>query len=166
MLTLVNKNRELLKQWLLWVNHVKEIEDESKHIQRALERYAKAQLVNCSIFYKGMFAGSVELGMRKSYGIKKGELGYWLGAEFQGKGIMQKSTSKMLDIGFKKYTLDKIILKCAVTNERSCNVAQKLKMRHEGRLQDEIKVNDVVMDVDVYAILKHEYVGCDSHHTD
>jgi len=156
-LSLVNQNRELFKEWLLWVDHVQTVEDEEKFIKRALERYAKSELVNCMIFYKGKLAGNVEIGMRKGYGIKKGELGYWLGAEFHGKGIIQKATAKMLEIGFKQYKLDKIMLKCAVKNKRSCNVAQKLGMTHEGRQRDEISVNGVVMDIDLYAILKREF---------
>jgi ribosomal-protein-serine acetyltransferase len=158
MLALVNKNRELFKTWLLWVDSVREVNDETKHIQSSLERYAKGQLVNCVIFYKGNLAGSVEISMRKGYGIQKGELGYWLGAEFHGKGIMQKATAKMLKIGFEEYNLDKIMLKCAVKNERSCNVAQKLGMTHEGRQRNEIVVNGVVMDVDSYAILKDDFI--------
>ena len=70
---------------------------------------------------------------------------------------MHKATKKMLEIGFELYSLDKIILKCAVANERSCNVAKKLKMSHEGRFRDEIMVNNKVMDIDIYAILKKEY---------
>jgi len=158
MLKLVNKNRELFSQWLLWVKSVREVKDEKKHIQSSLEEYAKGQLVNCSIFYKGRLAGNVEIGMRKGYGIKKGELGYWLGAEFHGKGIMYQATTKMLEIGFEQYNLDKIMLKCAIKNERSCNIAKKLGMSHEGRQRDEIVVNGVVMDVDIYAILKKEYL--------
>jgi len=50
------------------------------------------------------------------------------------------------------------MLKCAVRNERSCNVAQKIGMSHEGRFCDEIVVNGVVMDLDIYAILKKEYL--------
>ena len=157
MLLLVNKNRELFKEWLLWVDFVQTVEDEEKFIKRALERYANGELVNCVVFYKGKLAGSVEIAMKKGYGITKGELGYWLGAEFHGKGIMQKATAKMLEMGFNEYNLDKIMLKCAVRNERSCNVAQKLGMSHEGRQRDEIVVNDVVMDVDSYAILKREF---------
>jgi len=158
MLVLVNKNRELFKMWLLWVDFVQTIEDEEKFIKRALECYAKRELINCMIFYNGKLAGNVEIRMRKGYGIQKGELGYWLGAEFHEKGIMHKATAKMVEIGFEKYNLDKIMLKCAVKNERSCNVAQKLGMSHEGRQRDEIVVNGVVMDIDIYAILKREYI--------
>ena len=154
---LTEKNREAFKRWLLWLDNVERVEDSKAFIEKTLERYAKQNYINCMIFYKGKLAGNVEIGMKKGYGIKKGELGYWLGAEFQGKGIMHKATAKMLEIGFKEYNLDKIMLKCAVENERSCNVAQKLGMSHEGRQRDEIVVNGVVMDVDVYVILKREF---------
>lgn len=157
-LVLVNDNRELFKEWLLWVDFVNNTEDEEKFIKRSLERYANGQLVNCMIFYKGRLAGNVEIDMRKGYGIKKGELGYWLGAEFHGKGIMHRAVEKMIEIGFKQYKLDKIMLRCAVKNERSCNVAQKLGFTHEGRQLSEIVVNGVVMDVNIYAILRDEYL--------
>jgi ribosomal-protein-serine acetyltransferase len=157
MLVLLNKNRELFKKWLRWVDFVNTVEDENKFIKRTLEQYANGELVNCMVFYRGSLAGNVEMSIKKGYGITKGELGYWLGAEFHGKGIMQKATKKMLEIGFNQYKLDKIMLICAVTNERSCNVAQKLGMSHEGRQIDEIVVNDVVMDIDIYAILKREF---------
>jgi len=158
MLALVDRNRELLRKWLLWVDFVNTIEDEEKFIKRSLERYAKSKLVNCMIFYKGELAGNVEIGMKKGYGIKKGELGYWLGAEFHGKGIIRQSVRKMIEIGFEEYGLNKIMLKCAVQNERSCNVAQNLGFTHEGTQRGEIVVNSVVMDVDVYAILRDEHL--------
>jgi len=33
-------NRELFKEWLLWVDFVNNTEDEEKFIKRSLERYA------------------------------------------------------------------------------------------------------------------------------
>jgi len=45
------------------------------------------------------------------------------------------------------------------------NVAEKLGMSHDGRQRDEIVVNDVVMDVDIYGILRREFVGCVSQRT-
>ena len=59
----------------------------------------------------------------------------------------------MIEIGFEYYTLDKIILQCAVDNERSCNVAKKLGFTHEGRFKNEIALHGVVMDV--YAIFRN-----------
>ena len=158
MLALVNDNRELFKEWLLWVDFVNTIEDEEKFIKSSLERYADDKLLNCMIFYKEKLVGNVEISMAKGYGTVKGELGYWLGAEFHGKGIMHRAVAKMIEIGFEQYKLDKIMLRCAVKNERSCNVAQKLGFTHEGRQRSEIVVNEVLMDVNVYAVFRDEYL--------
>ena len=158
MLALINDNRELFKKWFLWVDSVKSIEDEERFIRRSLERYTDGKLLNCMIFYKEKLVGSVEISMAKGYGIVKGELGYWLSAKFHGKGIMRRAAAKMIEIGFEHYKLDKIMLRCAVKNERSCNVAQKLGFIHEGRQRSEIVVNGTLMDVNVYAVLRDEYL--------
>ena len=157
MFSVIDSNREVFKKWLIWLDSVQRVEDEEEAIKGFLSKYAQRRVVNCVIFYKGVLVGDVELGIHKGYGIKKGELGYWLDSKFHGKGIMQRAAKTMLAMGFNEYALDKIILKCALSNERSCNVAQKLGMRHEGRLIGETKLNGVLMDVDIYGILKSEF---------
>lgn len=72
---------------------------------------------------------------------------------------MHRAAKKMLEIGFEKYQLDKINLRCAIQNERSCNVAKKLGMSHEGRHRSAIKVNELVMDIDLYSLLRTEFKG-------
>jgi len=158
---LVNTNRELFRTWLIWVDDVQCVEDENAFIKTCLERYANGSLVNCMIFYKKQLVGNIELTFKEDYGVQKGELGYWLASEFHGKGIMHRAAKKMMKIGFEAYEVDKINLRCAIQNERSCNVAEKLGMRHEGRHHSEIKINDVVMDIDLYSMLKSDYIPMD-----
>ncbi len=156
---LVERNRVLFRTWLEWVDGTKSVEDTKAFIYHALESYAKQRSVNCMIFYNNRLVGNVGLlGMRKNYGVKHGEMGYWLDAKFHKKGIMHRAVNKMVEIGFKHYDLDKINLRCAIKNERSCNVAEKLNFAHEGRRRAEVVVNGVVMDVDVYGILRNEYL--------
>ena len=154
---LLERNRELFRTWLDWVDSSTTIEDTKAFINHEMQQYANHKSVNCMIFYKNRLVGNVALlGIRKGYGIKRGVLGYWLDTEAQRKGIIQKSVKKMIEIGFEHYALDKITLRCAIENNRSCNVAKKLGFTHEGRLKNEIALHGVVMDVDVYAVLKDE----------
>ena len=154
--TLVERNRELFRTWLDWVDSSITIEDTKAFINHEMQQYANHKSINCMIFYQNRLVGNVALfGIRKGYGVKRGELGYWLDAEAQRKGIIQKAVKKMIEIGFEHYALNKILLRCAVQNERSCNVAQKLGFTHEGRFKNEVVLHGVVMDVDVYAILKN-----------
>jgi len=156
--SLIDSNRENLRKWFIWIDSIQSIDDEKKAIETFLRKFAQQKLLKCVIFYKGVLVGIIELRINRGYGIKKGELGYWLDSKFYGKGIIHRATKKILAIGFNEYDLDKIILKCAVSNERSCNVAQKLGMRYEGRLEGDTKINGVVMDVDSYGILKSKFV--------
>jgi len=156
---LVERNRELFRIWLEWVDGTKSIDDTKAFINQTLQDYANHTDINCMIFYHNKLVGNVGLlGMRKGYGIKRGVLGYWLDADFHGKGVMRRAVKKMIEIGFKYYDLDKITLQCAVLNSRSCNVAQKLGFTHEGLQRDEIKVNGKIMDVNRYALLKRDCV--------
>ena len=153
---LVERNRELFRRWLAWVDSSTTIEDTEAFINHELQRYANHKNITCMVFYKNSLVGNVSLlGMKTMYGVNQGILGYWLDAEFHRKGIIQKAVKKMIEIGFEYYSLDKISLQCAVKNDRSCNVAKKLGFAHEGRLKNEIALHGVVMDVDSYAILKN-----------
>jgi len=155
---LVERNRELFRTWFEWVDSSKSVEDTEAFINHELQNYANHLCVNCMIFYNNRLVGNVGLfGMRKSYGVKQAILGYWLDADFHGKGVMHRAAKKMIEIGFEYYNLDKIILQCAVLNSRSCNVAKKLGFTHEGLQRDEIKLNGTIMDMNLYAILKRDW---------
>jgi len=155
---LVERNRELFRTWLDWVDSSKSVEDTEAFINYELQNYANQKSLNCMIFYNNRLVGNVALlGIRKVYGVKRAFLGYWLDADVHGKGVMHRAVKKMIALGFEHYTLDKITLQCAVLNNRSCNVAQKLGFTHEGLQREEIKLNGKVMDANVYALLKREW---------
>jgi len=157
---LIDKNRELFGKWLVWVADTKSIVDTKEFFDYALKEYANHKNINCMIFYKNQLVGNVGLlNIGKEYGcVKKGEIGYWLDANFHNKNIVRRAVKKMLEIGFYQYDLEKISLRCAVKNERSCNVAKKLGFTHEGRFRQELYINGVTMDADIYAILKGEFM--------
>jgi len=151
---LVERNRELFRTWLDWVDGSTSIENIEAFITHELQNYANQKSLNCMIFYNNNLA---LLDIRKSYGIKRAFLGYCLDVDVHGKGVMHRAVKKMIALGFEHYTLDKITLQCAVFNSRSCNVAQKLGFTHEGLQRDEIKLNGKVMDMNLYALLKREW---------
>ena len=93
--TLVEQNRELFRKWLDWVDASTSIEDTKAFIDHEMKSYAEHKSVNCMIFYNNKLVGNVGLlGMRKGYGVKRGALGYWLDANFHGKGIRLSKPKK------------------------------------------------------------------------
>ena len=156
---LVKKNSELFSRWLVWVESTKTVHDTRTFIQSAMNNYSNHQEVNCVIVYDEVVVGDIALlGMgRKHNGTKQGELGYWLDSDYHGKGIMHRCAKKMIEIGFNYYDLDKILLRCAVANNRSCNVAQKLGFTLEGHIRDDILINGKMLDANLYGLLREEF---------
>ena len=155
----VDKNRELFGKWLIWMDDDYSKEDTKKFIQSTLDEYAQNRQVNCCIFFKDKLVGNIALlGMKnKKNDTKKGEIGYWLDSKYHKKGIMRKCVVKMLEIGFGYYALDKISIRCATINDRSCNIPAKLGFTHEGVLRSDISVNEKFYDGNIYSILRDEF---------
>jgi len=156
---IVNRNRELFGQWFLWVEHTESEEDSRKFLEGTLKEYANQESITYMVFYCNQLVGDVSLfDIGKGYGIRGGEIGYWLDAKVQGKGIIHKAVKKMVKIGFGEYKLDKIYIRCDVPNIASANVPKRLGFVHEGRSRACSKVNGVLMDMDIYGLLKDEYL--------
>jgi len=156
---LIEKNRDELKLRLPWVMSVTSCEDEQNAIKKMMNDYATKGDLHTPIFYKGKMVGMASLLQRNRLGLTHGDIGYWLDKEYQGLGIITKVCKKMLDIGFNTYNLGKITLHCATTNPKSCNIAKRVGMQHDGTLRAEGKVDGIIEDIMVYSILKSEYKG-------
>ena len=155
---IVTRNQELFRRWFEWVEATKSVDDTKEFIDYALKSYAEHKSLNCMIFFNNRLVGNVGLiGIKKRYGVKIGEVGYWLDEKAHKKGIMRRAVRKMIEIGFTIYDLEKITLQCAVDNSKSCNVAKSLGFTHEGRHRADIRVGGVLMDVNSYAILREDY---------
>jgi len=73
-------------------------------------------------------------------------------------GIMKRSLEKLIEVGFIQYELDKIVIRVAVGNTKSSNIPMKLGFKHDGTLRHDIKINGEIQDLNVYSLLRSEYV--------
>ncbi|GHN29583.1 hypothetical protein ME789_05680 [Lactobacillus delbrueckii] len=85
------------------------------------------------------------------------DIGYFLGKEFRGRGIMTLATRAIIDIAFEEYGLHRIMLQCAVDNLPSNNVAKRLGMRFEGCHKGRLILRDGYHDSNEYAVLAEEW---------
>jgi [ribosomal protein S5]-alanine N-acetyltransferase len=78
--------------------------------------------------------GSIGLDFRDDIYFRSAELGYWLGEEFWGKGIMSKVVPAFVEWGWKSFgILLRINGETAEKNEASGRVLGKAGFRFEGR---------------------------------
>lgn len=85
-----------------------------------------------------------------------GELGYWLGEPYWGKGIATLAVQKFIKYAFDYYGISKIFAYVFSSNPSSSRVLLKTGFKLEGRMRNQIVKNGIVLDQLVYGILKED----------
>jgi [ribosomal protein S5]-alanine N-acetyltransferase len=85
-----------------------------------------------------------------------GELGYWLGEPFWGKGIATLAVQNFIKHAFDYYNLTKIFAYVFSSNPFSSQVLIKAGFKYEGCMRNQIVKNGETLDQLIYGILKEE----------
>jgi ribosomal-protein-serine acetyltransferase len=149
---LTDRNRQYLRQWLPWLDDMRAEEDTKKFLALQLLRFARGESLHTTIFSKGAIAGVAGFNsIDRTNGI--GSIGYWLGEEFTGQGIMTAVVRDLVEIGRSYHSLQKIEIRCATGNSRSRAIPERLGFSHEGTLRRAERLYDQWLDHEVYALL-------------
>lgn len=154
--TLIDEDRDELGRFLPWVDHVQLADDELPAIQNDLNGFAAGTSLNLFIWYHGRLAGKISLNEIRKMNLEA-DVGYFLGKNFRGRGIMTRALRVLLDIAFDEYGLHRVYLECATDNLPSNAVAQRCGMRLEGNLRGRLILNDGYHDCNHYALLAEEW---------
>ena len=149
---LTDRNRTFLREWLPWLDATTTVEDTRRFLIQQIHRFADGESLHVTIFYDNKIAGVASFNTIDSIN-RIGYIGYWLGEEFNGKGIMTTVVQDLIVIGRDFYSLQKIDIRCATSNSRSRAVSLRLGFSHEGTLQRAERVYDQWYDHEVYAFL-------------
>jgi ribosomal-protein-alanine N-acetyltransferase len=79
------------------------------------------------------------------------ELGYWLGQEFWGRGIMTEAVAAFTDFCFEKFQLRRIYAEPFANNPASARVLEKAGFAFEGRLKNNVLKDGKLLDSLLYA---------------
>ncbi len=153
---LVDANREYLRKWLPWLDDSKSVDDSKSFISRTMQQFADDLGFQIGIFSQDELIGvSGYLPLNKR--DRSGELGYWLSENFEGRGFMTKTCTKLIELGFESLDLNKITIRCAAENLKSRGVIERLGLKKEGVLRQNEWLYDRFVDHEVYSLLKSEY---------
>ena len=155
---LIDENREHLGYWFPWVEGTKTVEDSGKFIRSGLENFAKGNGFVAGIWVDGELAGTVGLHYISSL-FRSTEIGYWLGARYEGRGVMTKTCSYLVTYLFEELKLNRIEIRCAETNGRSRAVPERLGFRLEGKRRKMAYTQDGLTDLLIYGLLADEWRG-------
>lgn len=153
---LIDSNRPHLKQWLPWVDGTKSSEDLKGFIDSTKQQYINNNGFQLSIWYKRKIAGVIGF-HSVNWSNKSTSIGYWLGKEFEGKGIMTRACTVFVDYAFKELKLNRVEIRCAENNYKSRAIPERLGFKNEGTLRESEWLYDHFVSHIVYGMLKDEW---------
>ncbi len=153
---LIHSNRAHLRQWLPWVDYETSVESSRSFVLRSLQRYVESDGFNLGIFSQGRLAGVIGY-HTVNWPNRHVEIGYWLGAAFEGQGLMTKACRALIAFAFEKLTLNRVAILCATGNARSRAIPARLGFTQEGVLRDGEWLYDHFVDLVVYSMLAREW---------
>ena len=157
---LVDSDRVRLRQWLPWVDYEASPTDSLYFIQLSQEEYRNNESFQLGVFYRGRLAGVIGY-HTINWPNRHVEIGYWLGAAFEGKGLMTKACRALVDYAFRELTLNRVEIQCATGNLRSQAIPEKLGFVREGIRREGEWLYDHFVDLVVYGTLAREWSKTD-----
>ena len=152
LLALVEQNRERHPE----IPQLASLEDARMYIKRDLALFAENKGLGIGIWYQENLAGAVRY-HEIDWTNRSTELGYWLGAAFEGKGLITTACQVMIDHAFNELGLNRVVISCASENQRSRAIAEKLGFTQEGILRQSDWLKDGFVDQVVYGLLANEW---------
>lgn len=153
---LIDRNREYLRQWMEWLDYEQSVEDTRAFMKDTRLQFANNQGLTTGIWYRGQIVGTI--GMHALDWIdRKVEIGYWLSADQQGKGLMTKACKTLVNYAFGEYQLNRVEIHCATGNTRSRAIPERLGFTQEGILRQSEWMYDHYLDMVIYGMLASEW---------
>ncbi len=134
------------------IEHAKKFIADSQKKMKKKEEYVFAIALN----ENDELIGIASL-MRFNKMDNRAEVGYWLGKPYRSKGYVPEACKLIINFGFNKLKLNKIIIECAKENKASKKVIDKLGAKLEGVLRESSFVGGKYRDSLYHGILRKEW---------
>lgn len=125
-------------------------------ITNHLEWYKSMNQVIFAVCRDDLVIGACGLALEMEH--FRGELGYWIGTEFQGMGYATEAAKAVVEYGFSDLCLNRITGSCITWNKQSYRVFEKIGFKREGLLRRHVKKDDCFEDIILCGLLKDDFV--------
>ena len=129
---------------LTFIKSTKEAEENKRVISRAIILKDTNELI-----------GTIALNL--SMAFDRGELAYWVGKDYWGKGYGTEAAKVLLDYGFRSLNLNRIFAASFINNPGSYKIMEKMGLKYEATLRQHVKRFDEYQDMLYYSLLRDEY---------
>jgi Acetyltransferases, including N-acetylases of ribosomal proteins len=158
---MVRENLLRLQEWMPWSVDDYSVKHATEWIQRTTDALAKDGSFNALILLDGEIVGTIGF-HNLDITNKHAAIGYWIDQHYEGKGIITRCTSALIEYLFSEVGLNRIQINCHVENRRSRAVPERLGFTLEG-IQREVEfLNGNFCDWAVYSLIKSEWKSPDA----
>ncbi len=141
-------------RYTLHIPHPYTLEDAETWIAAQPGALEREQRVTYAVTLGGSVVGAVGLVLALEH--ERGELGYWIGRPYWGRGFATEAAAAVVDWAFRELGLRRVHASHFRDNPPSGRVLQKLGMRHEGTARQHIRKWDAFLDVERYGLLRDD----------
>jgi len=127
------------------------IQDALEFLQRAISEQPEMKFC---IEIEGAAVGGIGVHPRHDVHRHTATVGYWLGEEFWGRGIMTEAVTAFTDFCFENFPLRRIAAEVFANNPASARVIEKAGFTFEARLKNDVLKDGKLLDSLLYARTK------------
>lgn len=134
--SVIDENREFLGEWLSWIEHTQRLEDSLKYLFEKETETDEGKKVEYAIFIEDEYVGHISF-FDVDMENKSAEMGFWLSEKFCGNGYMSEAVQLLEKEFFKRFGMNRLVLKCDELNRNSISLAKRNHYKLEGRHKEE-----------------------------
>jgi len=109
---------------------------------------------NFAIVVDGNAVGGIGLVLKDDVFRRSAEIGYWLGEEFWGRGIVTEAARAVTDYAFATFDLCRVFAGVFECNPASMRVLEKAGYEFECRLRKSVTKDGETMDELIYCVIR------------
>ncbi len=111
-------------------------------------------ITNFAIVVDGEAAGGIGLALKDDVFRRSAEIGYWLGEQYWGRGIVTEAVRAVTDYAFASFDLCRVFAGVFEWNPASMRVLEKAGYEFESRVKKSVTKDGETIDELIYAIVR------------
>jgi hypothetical protein len=134
----VAKERERLRYFLPWANHINSLNDEINYLKSAEQDWESSIEFNYCIYEQHSEEYLGNIGVHSiQWENSNAELGYWILKDFEGCGYISEAVS-VLDSHLFEKGFHRVRIRCSDLNQKSSKVPRRCNYTFEGVSREDI----------------------------